>query len=518
MLVARTGVPVLGVVPHFHERLVPAEDSLDLDHLAGGDPAGRGLDIAVVRLPHIANFDDFEPLAAEAGVRVRLAREPGDLDGADLVILPGSKSTMADLAWLRARGLAHAIARSAAGGTAILGICGGYQMLGRRLRDPDRLESRVEESRGLGLLPVETTFTSPKTVVRVDATGVTTSRLFGAATHTFPAYEIHLGRTGSAREPGSTGRSRTVFRIVRREGRPVDAADGAVNPGATVEGTYLHGIFNDAGCGGPSSPGSPGEGESASILAGGHHGRRTVMIGSPTSPAPVSTCRPSRGSPASAIPVGSPGAFGGPEFRGYRDRLGRRHRPCLRRSAEPLSSRGLDGRSPRSGPARRVSRLARGAPGVGGALVVACAALAGLIGWAASSLATASGFIGVVLEAFALKLVISLRDLALSCRDVSRALQAGDIQEARRLVGYHLVSRPTSALDAAQVASAAIESAAENLTDSFVAPLACYLVLRPAGGLRLPDCQHCRLHVRLPRRRSRVLRQDVVLDSTIFST
>ena len=116
MLATRTGVPVLGVLPHFDERLVPAEDSLDLERLASPRTA-NGLDIAVVRLPHIANFDDFEPLAAEPGVRSQLAHEPVDLDGADLVILPGSKSTMADLGWLRARGLARAIAAAAAAGS-----------------------------------------------------------------------------------------------------------------------------------------------------------------------------------------------------------------------------------------------------------------------------------------------------------------------------------------------------------------------------------------------------------------
>jgi adenosylcobyric acid synthase len=245
MLAARTGVPVLGVLPHFDERLMPAEDSLDLECLASPRTAS-GLDIAVVRLPHIANFDDFEPLAAEPGVRLRLAQEPADLDGADLVILPGSKSTVADLGWLRARGLAGAIAAAAAAGSHILGVCGGYQMLGRTLRDPNHLESSMEESTGLGLLPVETIFTSPKTVVRVEATGATTSRLFAGVTHTFPAYEIHLGRGAPAIPSGVDTRSRPVFRIVARERQPAADIDGTVSAGMTVEGTYLHGIFADA--------------------------------------------------------------------------------------------------------------------------------------------------------------------------------------------------------------------------------------------------------------------------------
>src|SRR5207245_164443 len=105
---ARTGVPVLGVVPWINERLVPAEDSLDLEALALGDGSTDAIEIAVVRLPRIANFDDFEPLAAEPGVRVRFATTPAALRAADLVVLPGSKSTMADLVWLQETGLAAA--------------------------------------------------------------------------------------------------------------------------------------------------------------------------------------------------------------------------------------------------------------------------------------------------------------------------------------------------------------------------------------------------------------------------
>jgi adenosylcobyric acid synthase len=245
-LSARTGVPVLGVVPHFDERLVPPEDSLDLEYFTPATDATRSLDIAIVRLPRIANFDDFDALAGEPGVRVRLAREPADLAGADLVIVPGSKNTMADLAWLRTGGLARAIALAAAGGSQILGVCGGYQMLGMTVRDPDHLESSLDGSPGLGLLPVETIFTSPKTVVRVAATGATTSRLFAGVTDTFPAYEIHLGRTETVPPTGAHGRAGPVFRIVARDGRPVTDVDGAVSDGMAVEGTYLHGVLADA--------------------------------------------------------------------------------------------------------------------------------------------------------------------------------------------------------------------------------------------------------------------------------
>ena len=123
MLYERTGVPVVGVVPYLERGLVPAEDSLDLED---GVPR-RGdtvLDVVVVKLPRIANFDDVEPLAREPGVRVRFAAAPSDLAGADLLIVPGSKSTIADLGWLRQRGLAVALVAAARAGTPVIGVCG----------------------------------------------------------------------------------------------------------------------------------------------------------------------------------------------------------------------------------------------------------------------------------------------------------------------------------------------------------------------------------------------------------
>src|SRR5262249_44107588 len=145
---ALTGVPVLGVVPWIHEHLVPSEDSLDLDAVTGDDAAI--VDIAVVRLPRLANFDDFEWLAAEPGGGVRWVTGAAEVAGADLIVLPGSKSTMPDLAWLRERGLAEAIVAAAGAGRPILGVCGGYQMLGRTLRDPHGVESSIAEAPGLG--------------------------------------------------------------------------------------------------------------------------------------------------------------------------------------------------------------------------------------------------------------------------------------------------------------------------------------------------------------------------------
>ena len=238
-LAARAGVPVLGVVPYLEPGLVPSEDSLDLDDRSRWGAPGA-LDVAVVRLPLISNFDDFEPLAAEPGVRVRFVRGADGLDGADLIVLPGSKSTVSDLRWLFASGLAHAIRHAAANGRPVLGVCGGYQMLGGAVRDPDRIESDAVVTEALGLLPSVTTFAPGKTTVRVRARVGRASPLFAAAAESeLTAYEIHHGRT-SASLPAP-------FTIVERHGEPARDADGAVSASGAVVGTYLHGLLaNDA--------------------------------------------------------------------------------------------------------------------------------------------------------------------------------------------------------------------------------------------------------------------------------
>jgi adenosylcobyric acid synthase len=236
-LSARGGVPVLGVVPYLEPGLVPSEDSLDLDE-PGRWGAPGGLDVVVVRLPLVSNFDDFEPLAAEPGVRVRFARSAGDLHGADLVVLPGTKGTIADLRWLAATGLADAIRRVGAEGCPVLGICGGYQMLGIAVHDPDGVESAAPTTEALGLLPTVTTFARTKTTVRVRARVTSRCGPFaGAVGREFEAYEIHAGQTS----PGATA----PFAIVARGGRPVDEMDGAIDASGRVLGTYLHGLLGD---------------------------------------------------------------------------------------------------------------------------------------------------------------------------------------------------------------------------------------------------------------------------------
>jgi adenosylcobyric acid synthase len=186
---ALTGRPVLGVLPWVPGLWLDAEDSLALDPPwssippAGGDP----LLVAVVRLPWISNFTDLDALATEPGVAVRFTDAAADLAAADLVVVPGTKATVADLGWLRSRGLDRALTGRAARGDPILGVCGGYQLLGRRI--VDRVESGAGEVEGLGLLPVETVFAPDKTL----ATPAGTVPWLGGV----PAagYEIHHGRT-----------------------------------------------------------------------------------------------------------------------------------------------------------------------------------------------------------------------------------------------------------------------------------------------------------------------------------
>jgi len=238
-LSARSGVPVLGVVPYLESRLLPSEDSLDLDDRSRWGAPGT-IDIAVVRLPLISNFDDFEPLAAEPGVHVRFVHGADEVHGADVIVLPGSKSTVSDLRWLVASGLAQAIQRAAAEGRPVIGVCGGYQMLGEAVHDPDRVESDAVRTKALGLLPVVTTFAPGKTTVRVRArVGEASGPFSRAAGSEVVAYEIHSGRTSPS--------SPTPFTIVERGGGPVRDADGAVSSTGAVVGTYLHGLFaNDS--------------------------------------------------------------------------------------------------------------------------------------------------------------------------------------------------------------------------------------------------------------------------------
>jgi adenosylcobyric acid synthase len=232
----RTGVPVLGVLPFLRGLRIAEEDSVSLDHRRRTRRAAPGeLEIAVVRLPRISNYDELDPLEHEPGVVVRFVDRPEELRGADLVVLPGPKSTAADLAWLRASGVAHEVLARPGRGEPVLGICGGFQMLGRALRDPDGVESGEREVEGLGILPVVTTFRPRKTTARVRVR-LEAGSLLGAGEAR--GYEIHMGDV--ERDGGVP-----ALRVVARSGAACDFADGAVSPDGAVLGTLVHGLLEE---------------------------------------------------------------------------------------------------------------------------------------------------------------------------------------------------------------------------------------------------------------------------------
>lgn len=225
LIAARTGWRGFGVLPFFAEAgRLPAEDALDLRPSMG---AG-GFRVACLQLSRIANFDDLDPLAQEPGVRLTMIGAgqaiPGDTD---LVIIPGSKSTRGDLAYLRAQGWDIDLAAHVRRGGQVLGICGGYQMLGQVVRDPLGIEGAAGETLGLGLLDVVTEMTPDKRLTRTSATHVATGLEVAG-------YEIHIGRTDGP------DRVRPFARI---DGQP----EGAMSPDGRIMGSYLHGLFRADG-------------------------------------------------------------------------------------------------------------------------------------------------------------------------------------------------------------------------------------------------------------------------------
>lgn len=239
-LTERTGVPVVGVLPYFSDIHIPEEDSLGL---APGAPADdeTAVDVAVIRLPHIANFDDFDPLRHEPGVHLRYVNGAAEFGSPDLVVIPGSKTTISDLDWIRSEGIDGLILAARRSGTPVVGICAGYQMLGMRLLDPLRVESSRAEAPGLGLLPISTTFTGDKathqTFVRVVGDH---GLLRGCRDTEAVGYEIHMGET--------TGQDvLRPFVIQTRSARPVDLPEGALDEDGLTLGTYLHGLFQNRG-------------------------------------------------------------------------------------------------------------------------------------------------------------------------------------------------------------------------------------------------------------------------------
>jgi adenosylcobyric acid synthase len=231
MLESRTGIPSLGVVPWMRDLALPEEDALPAEPTSA-DPGA--VDILVVALPHLANFDDFDPLRHRPGVRLRFERDAARFGTPDLVILPGSKTTIDDLVWLRESGFADRVRAHRAAGRPVLGVCGGYQMLGQAVLDPSGVESGIGEAEGLGLLPHVTDFRPVKRTRQVRAMLQIAHGPF-ATLHGLETsgYELRMGETSG---------SLTSFAMIEEDGARY--ADGGHDAAGLVLGTYLHGMLH----------------------------------------------------------------------------------------------------------------------------------------------------------------------------------------------------------------------------------------------------------------------------------
>ncbi|MDH4154094.1 MAG: cobyric acid synthase [Nitrospira sp.] len=243
-LESRSGIPVLGVVPFLRDLMLDQEDGLDRDvHRQAGFSSER-INIAVILVPHMSNFTDFNSLSAEPDVALKYITKPSELADADVVIIPGSKNTLVDLFSLREQEYECALDRHVSRGRELVGICGGYQMLGRTISDPYRVE-RGGVSEGLGYLRVETELTQTKCTTQVEATSTGT---LVPSRSTVRGYQVHMGVT-------EIGQERPCFCIRRTipstesdyslaDVREPDW-DGAIRDDGLVWGTYIHAVFDE---------------------------------------------------------------------------------------------------------------------------------------------------------------------------------------------------------------------------------------------------------------------------------
>lgn len=239
ILEKRGRVPVLGVVPFVRDLRIADEDSVVLEERREMAKE-HALRIAVIHLPHMSNFDDFDPLRAEPDVQVDFVQHVDELGRPDFIILPGTKTTISDLQFVRARGFDAALNNLVHEGIPLFGICGGYQMLGHVICDPLHVESDDTQVAGLNFLPLQTVFEPDKQTVRARGSIAAQKGLFeNARGLSVSGYEIHMGRTTpmSACAP--------LAQITQRRDTAMDAWDGTVSDNGWIAGTYLHGFFDD---------------------------------------------------------------------------------------------------------------------------------------------------------------------------------------------------------------------------------------------------------------------------------
>lgn len=237
-------IPVAGIIPYMD---VDIEDEDSLSSRLQEKRDGALIDIAVIRFPRLSNFTDFNVFSCISGVSVRYVKEAGELGSPDLMILPGTKNTIQDLLWMRQNGLEASVLKAAAAGTPVFGICGGYQMLGKELRDLSGLESGISGTRlqGMGLLETETDFEEEKMRTRVTGRFRPVSGIFSALSgRSFSGYEIHMGRTRYL-EKGTALAQLEEHQLNKTDISPEGRLDGCVS--GNVFGTYVHGIFDQPG-------------------------------------------------------------------------------------------------------------------------------------------------------------------------------------------------------------------------------------------------------------------------------
>ena len=227
----RFGLPVVGTVPYL-EVVELAEEDAAGHQLSASRAASGYLLVDVVHLPRISNFTDFDALKREPDVRLRFLDRPDEGPLPDCMIVPGTKSTIADLAWLRKRGFESYLRRCVSSGVELIGVCGGFQMLGRQVRDPDHVEASVDAAEGLGFLPGVTTFQTNKVVAHVRGVHVESGLPISG-------YEIHMGRM--AVEPGASA----VLKMTHRGAQSIEADDGLSSGDGLVWGVHVHGIFDE---------------------------------------------------------------------------------------------------------------------------------------------------------------------------------------------------------------------------------------------------------------------------------
>ena len=231
----KTGKKVLGVIPYLKDLKIQQEDSVCLDKRNDFKKSERRklINIAVIGLPYMSNFTDFDALKNESFLDLRYVREKSELNSADVIIIPGTKNTIGDLRYLKTSGIAKAILSKIENNSEVIliGICGGFQMLGETIKDPHGIESSQKEIKGLGLFNMKTTLTKHKKTYQVKAIDT----LWGK---NISGYEIHHGRTLKSKNLNAR------FKITKRQGASLEAYDGAISKNRRIWGTYIHGLFD----------------------------------------------------------------------------------------------------------------------------------------------------------------------------------------------------------------------------------------------------------------------------------